>query len=290
MRIIDLIHRGGPFVSLEFFPPKDPAKWPDFFRDVETLASVNPLFVSVTYGAMGSTRDSSLEIVSRLKNDFGLETMAHLTCIGASAENLDAFLDALVSAGVDNVLALRGDIPAGLERGSCCSDEFRCAADLVAYIRVRCPELGIGVAAYPEAHPESPGPEEDLVFLKLKLDQGADFAITQLFFDNEIYRGFLRRARANGVDKPIIPGVMPIFNLGNVERIISLCGASIPQEYMERLRDAQRRGGPAEVMRLGVAHAQEQARDLLEKGAPGVHLYTLNRAKACVELVSGLGL
>ena len=288
MRISELLRRATPFLSLEFFPPKDKLQWPDFFKAVEKLRALHPLFVSVTYGAMGSTRANTLEIVSRLKNDFGLETMAHLTCIGASRESLSSFLDELVDAGVDNVLALRGDLPQEGAPRDIARMDFQCASDLVAYIRGHYPSLGIGVAAYPEGHPEASSREEDLSFLKRKLETGADFAITQLFFDNDYYWEFMRRAKGIGIDKPIIPGILPIFNLGNVQKIISLSNARIPAPLHERFRKAMESGGPAAVKMLGIRHAAEQARGLIDGGAPGVHLYTLNKADACLEIAKRL--
>ncbi|MEJ2745146.1 MAG: methylenetetrahydrofolate reductase [NAD(P)H] [bacterium] len=288
MRIADLLKNQTPFVSLEFFPPKDRAKWPTFFQAVEKALVVKPLFVSVTYGAMGSTREYTLEIVSRLKKDFGLETMAHLTCVNTSIMEIDSYLEDLVSAGVDNVLALRGDLPQGETTFDPTCHDFAYAAELVSHIRAHFPGLGIGVAAYPEGHPEAASIEDDLSYLKQKLDMGADFAITQLFFDNGLYWNFVKRARAIGIDKPIIPGIMPIINLSNVARIISLSGVNIPAEYRERLHTTQEAGGTDAVRAIGVEYARNQAQGLLDEGAPGVHLYTLNKSETCVEIVRGL--
>lgn len=290
MRIAELLKRRKPFVSLEFFPPRDRALWPAFFKTAEKLRALNPLFVSVTYGAMGGTRGNTMELVSRLKNECGLETMAHLTCVGASVDSVNAFLDALVESGVDNVLALRGDPPSdGAAPPPAAGGGLRCAADLVALIRARHRSLGIGVAAYPEGHPEAVSPEADLAYLKEKLDSGAEFAITQLFFDNALYFDFVRRARAAGITKPLIPGVLPVLSMGTIDRLVSKCGAHLPADYLARLQDADRRGGQAGVTRAGIAHAKGQALGLLAGGAPGVHLYTLNKAEACMEIAGGLG-
>jgi len=288
MKIIDAITPGKPFISLEFFPPKERAEWPAFFATVEPLATVNPLFASVTYGAGGSTHRDTLEIVSRLTRELGLETMAHLTCIGAECDEIRRYLDALAQANVGNVLALRGDLPkeGGIDCYGCQPLHF--ASDLVSLIRASHPELGIGVAGYPETHPEAESPEADLAFLKLKLDRGGDFAVTQLFFDNASYHDFVRRARAIGIDKPIIPGILPVVSLKVINRIVSLCGASIPPHFLAALEEADRSGGTAAVQRLGVAHARQQAQELLASGAPGVHLYTPHRARAVLELVDGL--
>lgn len=288
MRIVDLISTHAPFLSLEFFPPRERAEWPGFFRAVERLRAVNPLFVSVTYGAGGGTQAHTLEIVTRLKREFHLEPMAHLTCVGASEEKIRGFIGELGAAGIDNVLALRGDLPQGEENSTGLTSDFRYAGDLVAFIRARYPGMGIGVAGYPEGHPEAPCLEEDLRFVKEKLDRGGDFVITQLFFDNDHYRDFVRRARELGITKPIIPGIMPIFNLNVIKRITSLCGASVPSRFLEELEEAQREGGNEAVQALGIAHARSQVQELLDHGVPGVHLYTLNKAEACLDLVQGL--
>ena len=288
MNIINSITPGKPFVSLEFFPPKEHSEWPAFFRTVTRLTAANPLFASVTYGAGGSTHRDTLEIVSRLKREHGLETMAHLTCIGSECNEVERFLDALTQEGVTNVLALRGDLPKEVT-----PDTYPCrtllhASDLVSLIRSGHPDMGIGVAGYPETHPEAVSPESDLDALRFKVDQGADFVVTQLFFDNAHYFNFVRRARSLGIDKPIIPGILPVVSLKVINRIISLCGATIPPAYMTELEEADRSGGAAAVQQVGVAFARRQAKELLAFGAPGVHLYTLNRAEAVLEIVNGL--
>jgi methylenetetrahydrofolate reductase (NADPH) len=288
VRIADLLAENRPFISLEFFPPKERSEWPAFFGTVERLRSTNPLFASVTYGAGGSTQGDTLEIVSRLSREHGLEAMAHLTCIGAYRGALVKFLDQLAEAGVDNVLALRGDMPrdAAPEFSACRT--LLNASDLVAFIRQSHPGLGLGVAGYPETHPEAESPDRDLEYLKLKIDQGGDFIVTQLFFDNRLYYDFVDKARALGVTKPIIPGILPVVSLKVIQRIISLCGASIPPAFMAELEAAEARGGTAAVQATGIAYARRQAEELLAWGAPGVHLYTLNRAEAVLQIADGL--
>ncbi len=288
MRISDLMGRRGQFLSLEFFPPKERKDWPGFFRVVERLRSINPLFASVTYGAGGSTQDHTLEIVTRLKREFDLEPMAHLTCVGASCRGIGAFLETLEKEGIDNVLALRGDPPKDWEIPQSEEKDFVFASDLVSFIRTHHPHMGIGVACYPEGHPEAVSLEYDLGYLKFKFDQGGDFAVSQLFFDNDFYWDFLRRARAMGITKPIIPGVMPIFSLKVVRKITSLCGSCIPEPFLRELEEAEEKGGPEAVQALGIEHARKQIRQLLDNGVPGVHLYTLNKDEACLELVAGL--
>jgi methylenetetrahydrofolate reductase (NADPH) len=288
MKIVDKIAKGKQFISLEFFPPKDKAEWPVFFKIAGRLSQLNPLFASVTYGAGGSTQGDTLEIVTRLKKEHGFETMAHLTCVGAYRGQVQQFLDNLAQAGVHNVLALRGDRPADASPEFSACRTLLNASDLAAFIRDSHPAMGIGVAGYPETHPEAEGPEEDLSFLKLKLDLGGDFVITQLFFDNQHYFDFLRRARAIGIDKPIIPGIIPVVSLKVIRRIVSMCGATLPPAYLAELEEADRRGGAAAVQQLGVAYARRQAQELLAAGVPGVHIYTLNRDEAVLNLVDGL--
>ncbi len=286
MRIIDMMAQVGQFISLEFFPPKDPAAWPDFFKAVERLRELKPLFVSVTYGAGGGAQANTLEIVRRLKRDHLLEPMAHLTCVGANENALLEFVQQLREAGIHNVLALRGDPPRDQENFRWEGLPFRHACDLVKLLRSRHPDLGLAVAGYPETHPEAANSEEDLLNLRGKLDQGGDFVITQLFLDNRHYFRFVERLRKLGVDKPVIPGIMPVLSLQSIQRMSSMCGASIPQDFQAALERADRQGGSEAVAWLGVDHARRQVRELLEAGVPGVHLYTLNRAEACLSLVN----
>ncbi|WP_129126690.1 methylenetetrahydrofolate reductase [Geomonas oryzae] len=289
MKIVEKMDRlQKQFISLEFFPPKDKNEWPAFFRVADRLAQLQPLFASVTYGAGGSTKGDTLEIVSRLRNEHGLDTMAHLTCIGAYRGDLQLFLDRLVATGVDNVLALRGDLPQDAPPEFSACRTLLHASDLAAFIKECHPDMGIGVAGYPEVHPEAVDAEHDLSYLKLKLDQGGDFAITQLFFDNDLYFDFVAKARSIGVDKPIIPGIIPVVSLKVIQRIISLCGATLPAAYLAELEEADRRGGAAAVQKVGVAHARKQAEELLAAGVPGVHIYTLNRDQVVLDLVDGL--
>jgi methylenetetrahydrofolate reductase (NADH) len=288
MRIIDRIEQGKQFISLEFFPPKDKAEWPAFFRVTERLSRLDPLFASVTYGAGGSTKGDTLEIVTRLKQEFGMETMAHLTCVGAYRGELQQFLDNLAQAEVDNVLALRGDRPVDAPSEFSACRTLLHASDLVSFIKESNPGIGIGVAGYPETHPEAADPETDLDYLRLKLDNGGDFAITQLFFENGHYFDFLAKARAAGVDKPIIPGIIPVVSLKVIQRIVSLCGANLPPEYLAQLEEADRSGGAQAVQKLGIEYARRQCLELLAAGVPGVHIYTLNRDEAVLHLVDGL--
>jgi len=288
MKIADKLANGCRFISLEYFPPKERQDWPAFFRVVERLASLNPLFASVTYGAGGSNQDATLEIVTTMQQQLGLETMAHLTCVGAQTDRLNRFLDDLAAAGIQNVLALRGDPPQETTADQLTESPLHFASDLVTFVRQSHQEMGVGVAAYPEMHLEASSPEADLGYLKLKLDLGGDFAITQLFFDNSLYFDFVVKARQRGITRLIIPGILPVLNLKMIERIKQLSGAFIPPDFMAALAAADQRGGAAEVRKIGVAHARKQAEELFAAGVQGVHLYTFNKAEAILELTEGL--
>ncbi|GFM35847.1 methylenetetrahydrofolate reductase [NAD(P)H] [Desulfovibrio psychrotolerans] len=290
MKIIDLMAaRTSPFYSLEFFPPKERENWPGFFRTVERLKALDPLFASVTYGAGGSTQDNTLEITAHIKNAIGIEPMAHLTCVGADGEKITDFLDKLRAAGVHNVLALRGDAPRGVEI-DWNTQAFRYASDLVTFVRDCCPDFGISVAGYPAAHPESLTFSDDLAYTKVKLDAGSDFVVTQLFFDVREYFNFVAQLRAAGVNKPVLPGILPIQSLGSIRRILTLCGANIPGKLYLALEEANEKGGDEAVKEAGLEFAVQQIRRLVDGGAPGIHLYTLNKADMCLEIAERAGL
>ncbi len=289
MKISRLIaEHDGPFYSMEFFPPKEEARLQEFFAVVERLQTLEPLYVSVTYGAGGSSRDATLGVVTRLKKEFALEPMAHLTCVGATEESAQSFLSALQDAGVDNVLALRGDPP---KDGSALPDNpaFLHAADLVRYVRRTLPEMGIGVAGYPAPHPESPSFADDWRYTVAKIREGADFVITQLFFDVREYFAFVDRLNDMGVAVPVVPGVLPVQSLQSLRRTLSLCGANIPGKLYLELEEADRRGGVEAVREAGIAYAVRQIRTLLDGGAPGIHLYTLNQSEMCLRIADEVG-
>lgn len=288
MTIVKLISEKSPFLSLEFFPPKEREKQEEFYGRVAELKALSPLFVSITCGAGGTSTEHTLEVASHLQNSLGLETMAHLTCIGSRCHEVSASLEEMEGAGIRNVLALRGDPP---RDGIACDREnsdFRYASDLVTYIREKHPEFSIGVAAYPEAHPESPSKASDLQYLREKLKKGADFLITQFFFDNRVYFDFVDRLRGMGVESPVIPGVLPVLSLRSLRHILSLSGASIPGRLYLKLEEAHEKEGPDEVRRLGIEYARDQIQGLLKGGAPGIHLYTLNNAGPMIEIASDL--
>ena len=288
MHIRELMAGKKPFLSFEFFPPKEKNAWPDFFKVVSELQTHNPLFVSVTYGAGGGTQDNTLDIVTHMKNELGLEPMAHLTCVGATEDGLKDFLGKLNDAGINNILALRGDPPRDMENFSFEGQTFQYASDLVEFTRKHFPEMGIGVAGYPEAHLEAPTIKEDFKWTKHKVDAGGEFIITQLFFDNRMYFDYVDRLKELGVDVPVVPGILPIMSLKSVKFILSLCGAAIPGRFLSKLEKAYEEGGDEAVMEVGLEHARQQAQELIDNGAPGIHLYTLNRSKPCISLLEKL--
>lgn len=285
MKITDKLASGAPLFSFEFFPPKDDAGVEQLFQTIEQLRGYAPAFVSVTYGAGGSTRRLTVELVKRIGSEAQIETMAHLTCAGASSVELAGVLDELAEAGVDNVLALRGDPPRGEARFTRPEGGFAHASELIAFIRRRW-SFCIAGACYPEKHPEAPDAETDLANLRVKADAGAELLITQLFFDARDYFEFVRRAREHGIERAVLPGIMPIENLAQIKRITAMCGARIPAALLARLEAAS--GDPAAVRAIGLEHAAAQCRELLAGGAPGVHFYTLNRSRATVEILDAL--
>jgi methylenetetrahydrofolate reductase (NADPH) len=289
MRIDQTIGAGSePSFSFEFFPPKTPEGEENLYKALGELKALEPRYVSVTYGAGGSTREKTLEIVSRIKRDFDLEAMAHFTCVNATTAELRAVLDQMREAGLENVLALRGDPPGGEDRWTKTEGGLEYSRELVELIRDEYPELSIGAAAFPETHIHATSPEDDLRYLKEKVDAGVHFLVTQLFFDNAYYFEFVERARAAGIDVPIVPGVMPITNIDGVKRMATLSGSKMPAA-LERELEARRSDHEA-VAELGVAYATLQCAELLAGGAPGIHFYTLNRSPATRAILSALKL
>ncbi|MCJ2164739.1 MULTISPECIES: methylenetetrahydrofolate reductase [unclassified Pseudodesulfovibrio] len=286
MKIIDALQHSERFLSLEFFPPKEQAQWPGFLDQVNRLAGLDPLFVSVTYGAGGKLQDNTLEIAAAVNKRFGLTTMAHLTCVGAERDAIALYMDRLLKAGIENVLALRGDMPGG--NPEAIWKDFSHASDLVEFVKKGWPEMGISIACYPDAHPEASSIEDDLKWTCHKLDAGADFAITQLFFDVRRYHDLVLRLRKRGTTQPIVPGVLPVLSLQSLNRILALCGANIPLRLYLELQEAHDRGGDTAVRQKGIEIARRQIRELLALGAPGIHLYSLNNADICLDILTDL--
>ncbi|MEC8513304.1 MAG: methylenetetrahydrofolate reductase [NAD(P)H] [Planctomycetota bacterium] len=285
-RISDIYLRGEPVFSFEFFPPKTDKGAENLMQTAADLAqTVEPDFISVTYGAGGSTRDRTHQIVTRIQSELGVTGLAHLTCVGATSDEIGGVVGRLEAAGVRNVLALRGDAPEGTESFEATHGGFAHASDLIAFLSEH-HDVCIGGACYPEAHPEATSADADLAFAKIKQDAGASFLTTQLFFDVGLYNAFVERARASGITIPIVPGIMPVTNVSQVERFTRMCGASIPEELLDRLRPVQEDAGA--VMATGIEWAITQCRDLLEAGAPGIHFYTLNKSHATRSILAAL--
>jgi len=272
MRIVDMYGRGRPVFSFEFFPPRSDEGYASLYRTIADLKLLNPDFVSVTWGAGGSTRRKTVELVIRIQHELGITAMAHLSCIGSTTQDLSRTLDQLAGAGIENVLALGGDRPPDYVPPL---DGFTYANELVEFIRGSMP-LCIGGACYPETHKDALSPEVDLGNLCKKVRAGSDFLISQLFFDNRDFFAFEKRARDAGIEVPIVPGIMPIISVANVRRMTSLSGAQVPEALQTRLSAAE--GDDDETRRVGVEWAAMQCRELLERGAPGIHFYTLNRS------------
>jgi methylenetetrahydrofolate reductase (NADPH) len=288
MRIDEHLAAGAePSFSFEFFPPRTDEGERNLGRALAELARMDPTFVSVTYGAGGTPgqKRKTIDIVSSLKREHGLEAMAHFTCVGATVEELRETLDLMRDAGVENVLALRGDPPQGQDEWTATDGGLTYSQELIELIRADY-EFSIGAACFPEIHIHAESAESDLRYTKAKVDAGARFLITQLFFDNGYYWDFVGKAREIGIDVPIIPGIMPITNVDQIRRITSLCGSALPGHLLREL--GLRADQPGAVSDFGVAYATLQCADLLAKGAPGIHFYTLNKSPATRAIVSAL--
>jgi len=286
MRIAERLRNGPPCFSFEFFPPKSEEGVTQLFTTLKELADLSPGFVSVTYGAGGSTRQLTIELTSAIKRETGIEAMAHLTCVGHGRVEIAEILERLKSAGVENVLALRGDPPQGEVNFTAAPDGFSHGNELMQFVRARGYTFCLGGACYPEAHLEAEGLDAEIEHTKRKVADGAEFLITQLFFDPDDYFRFVDRARAIGIDVPIIPGIMPVTNVAQIHRFTSMCGASIPaplRDLLDGVKDDE-----AAVVAVGIEWASDQARRLLAGGAPGVHFYTLNRSHSSQTVVQNL--
>ncbi|MGB9874233.1 MAG: methylenetetrahydrofolate reductase [NAD(P)H], partial [Hydrogenobacter sp.] len=279
------ILRSGTFsVSFEFFPPKTEEGERELFETIRNLEHISPTFVSVTYGAGGSTRDRTKRVVEKIHRETDLTVMAHLTCIAHSKQEILDILEEYRNMGIENILALRGDMPKNLESPA---DACKYAYELVMFIRENFKEaFSIGVASYPEGHPESPNMEWEIRYFKKKVSAGADFSITQMFFLNEYYYRFVELCQKEGVHIPIIPGIMPITNFKQVSKFASMCGATIPDDLIKKLEPYA--DNQEETTKIGVEFAIRQCEDLLDNGVPGLHFYTLNKSKATIQIYEAI--
>jgi len=285
MRISESLRAGSPHFSFEFFPPKSDEGVEALLETTRQLRALRPGFVSVTYGAGGSNRARTIAVAKRIKRELEMEVLAHVTCVGHSAAELRAVFAELAADGIENVLALRGDPPKGQPPFVPADGGFRYAVELLDLLSAEF-DFCTGAAVYPEVHPEALDPASDLENVLRKVDAGAEFLITQMFFDNEHYFAFVERARAAGVRVPIIPGIMPITGFSQVAHMTAMIGATIPARLLRELE--ARKDEPEAVAELGVAYATLQSADLLARGAPGIHFYTLNRSPATRAVVSAL--
>jgi methylenetetrahydrofolate reductase (NADPH) len=290
--ISELFAEGRPLRSIEFYPPKDDAGVEALRQTAAALRRIGPDFVSVTYGAGGGTRERTAQVSALLRREFGFTVMPHLTAVRHSRAEIVAVADEHYERGIRNIMALRGDLPQqspgmpGGEPEPIFRDGLHFGSDVVALLKGLHPDFCLGVAGYPEKHPEAPSFEVDLANLRRKVDAGASFVTTQLFFDNASYYAFVERSRAAGIAVPIVPGIMPVLSLRQVTRITNLCGASLPERLVKRIEAA---GDHTDVIEaMGIDWALNQIRDLLDHGAPGYHLYILNRARAALTLAAGL--
>ena len=286
MKIKELFDRGNPVFSFEFFPPKDEAGITSLMETVKNLQDLHPSFVSVTYGAGGSTRRKTIEITKRIKQELGIEAMSHLTCVGHSRDEISAILDEIETAGIENIMTLRGDAPRGEAHFVPHPDGFGHANELVTFIRSQKPAFCLGVAGYPEGHPEASSKEADLTNLKRKVDAGANFIVTQLFFDTRDYFDLTERAQAVGIRLPVVPGIMPITDVAQIKRFTQMCGAKIPPALLAELETVD--GNKEAVVEIGIRYSTAQCESLLKNGAPGIHFYTLNKSTSTRTILSNL--
>jgi methylenetetrahydrofolate reductase (NADPH) len=272
-------------LSFEVYPPKTRQGEAALFRHVEELVACRPSFMTCTYGAGGSTRTQTLEIVAHVKARFQVPVASHLTCVGSTVAQLRAYLSQAEQAGVDHIVALRGDPPAGETTYRPPAGGLQFANELVALIRAEFPRFGIAVAGYPETHREAPSPEVDLRNLKRKVDTGADLIITQLFYDNDDFFRFRDRCTAEGIGVPIVPGILPVNNLSQIQRLSSMCGASLPPEFVAQL---SANNDPDWQYQVGVEFAARQVRQLVQQGVPGIHFYVLNKSQSTLAVLQAV--
>ncbi|NPA53539.1 MAG: methylenetetrahydrofolate reductase [NAD(P)H] [Aquificae bacterium] len=288
MKIGDLLKKIKHSISFEFFPPKTKEGEEALFQTIKELEYIKPTFVSITYGAGGSTRERTIKVVKKIHLETNLTVMAHQTCIGHTRKEIIDILQEYKNIGVQNILALRGDIPQDKEEKQIFPpDGCKYANELVKLIREEFGDwFSIGVAAYPEGHPESPNIERDILNFKKKVEAGAEFAITQMFFDNRFFYDFLEKVEKENIHIPIIPGIMPITNFKQIKKFASMCGATIPEELVRKLEKYENK--PEEVEKIGIEYATKQCEDLLKNGVKGLHFYTLNKSKATIQIYENI--
>ena len=288
MGLADFYQLGQVPLSFELFPPKTDAGHAALMKHVAELMTFQPSYFTCTYGAGGSTRGKTLEVITAVKQSHGIPVASHLTCVGASVEMLRDYLDTASAEGVDYIVALRGDPPKGESAFTPAENGLRYANELVELLRDEFPQFGVAVAGYPEVHQEAPSAEADLANLKRKVDAGADVVITQLFYDNDDFWRFRDRYVAAGIEAPLVPGILPVTNLAQIQRITQLCGARLPQDFVERL--AEKPDDAEWQLRVGIDQATQQVRELLDGGVAGMHFYVLNKSQATGQVLKNLNM
>jgi methylenetetrahydrofolate reductase (NADPH) len=286
MNISECYGPGKFGLSFELFPPKTAAGEQALYAAVAELVELNPSFITCTYGAGGSTREKTLDVVAHVRRTFQLPVASHLTCVGSSAGDLEAYLDEAARRGIDNIVALRGDPPRGETSFRPVAGGLRYASELVELVRRRHPQFGIAVAGYPETHQEAASPEADLANLKRKVDAGGDVVITQLFYDNDDFFRFRDRCDQLGIRVPIVPGLLPVTNLAQIQRITSLCGAKLPESFIAALAACD--GDETAQFTAGVEFAARQAQQLIDQGVPGIHFYVLNKSPGTTQVLRSI--
>lgn len=286
MKVIDALKDNKQTISFEFFPPKSEEQEKKLFEVIEKLKQLNPNFVSITCGALGTTKDKTIFWVKKIKQDFGLEPVAHLTCVAETRDSLEKYINELYSLGVRNILALRGDPPDGHQKFIPPVKGFRYASQLVEFIKQKQPDFCVGVAGYPEKHRESESVEKDLDYLKQKINAGAEYIISQLFFEPNMFFAFLERCEKSGINVPILPGIMIITSLKQITKLTQMCGASIPKELMERLN--QHQDDPEAIKQIGIDEAVKLCKKLKERNIPGLHFFVMNQSEAITSVLQRL--
>jgi methylenetetrahydrofolate reductase (NADPH) len=285
MSLANLFASGRSVLSFELFPPKSDTGMSDLMKSVDELNAHRPDFFTCTYGAGGSTRDRTLTITAEVRSKLGVPVASHLTCVGSTREQLREYLSTARLRGVDYIVALRGDPPKGETSFTAVEGGLRYANELVDLIRADFPEFGILVAGYPEVHQEATCADSDLANLVRKVNSGADAVVTQLFYDNDDFFRFRDKCTAAGIQVPIVPGLLPVLNLGQVQRIASLCKARLPEQFVQKLQQSD---DPDWQFQVGVEHATRQAQELIDRGIPGIHFYVLNKSTATNQILSNL--
>ena len=288
MKIVELFKKKKPVVAFEIFPPKPHIPVETIFDSLDQFKSLNPDYISVTYGAGGSQKGRTVEIASKIKNEYGIESMAHLTCVGHSEAEIDSLLDSLHSNNIENILALRGDPPKDQPNFDYSKNAFKYANELIGHIKSNKHDFGIGAAVYVEGHVQSKRIQTDMLYLKQKFDTGVDFLVSQLFFDNRWFYDFLDKAGTLGINCPVMPGIIPVSKADQIKSMALMCGVSIPAKLVimiEKYAD-----NSEDLKKAGIEYASEQIRDLLDSGVDGIHIFTMNKPDVTREIMENTGL